>query len=258
MSGLVAAEVGKHHSAFSLLGSEVERMRQRLQTSEADICVMKGAIDRVIEEIQLWEGTAQETATSTLPPGIDLRGLAPPRSAGMIGAPKVDSHGMSVPDVVGMADAGAAPAWDPWKRAAQGQPQGVTQGALGLAPASSVMAATGPTTVKFSEKVATLPSYQYDGRQGGFNWHKKVKNYLISQSPEIELILREVEASDDGVATSRELVLRPGLRVLSLGQVEAASNALWAFLILCLTGDARYAVDNAGPREGFEVWRRLL
>ena len=46
--------------------------------------------------------------------------------------------------------------------------------------------------------------------------------------------------------------------MLSLGQVEAASNALWAFLILCLTGDATYAVDNAGPREGFEVWRRLF
>ena len=106
--------------------------------------------------------------------------------------------------------------------------------------------------------MATLPSSHHDGKQGGFTWHNKVKNYLISQSPEIELILREVESSDDGIATYSELVLGPGLRALSLGQVEAASNALWAFLILCLTGEARYAVDNAGSREGFEVWRRLL
>jgi len=52
VSGLVAAEVGKHHSAFSLLGSEVERVRQRLQTSETAAVAMRNAIDKIVEEIE--------------------------------------------------------------------------------------------------------------------------------------------------------------------------------------------------------------
>ena len=109
---------------------------------------------------------------------------------------------------------------------------------MGSGPPSGVALVNGQATVTFGEKVATLQSYQYGGKQGRFHWHKKVKNYLISQSTEMEHVPRQVELRDDGAATARELILRPSLRVLSLEQIESMSRALWAFPVFRFTGEA--------------------
>ena len=41
-------------------------------------------------------------------------------------------------------------------------------------------------TAKFSEKVAALADFRYDGRTGGVGWHRKMKDYLISKALEIK------------------------------------------------------------------------
>ena len=172
VSGLVATEVGKHHSAFSLLGSEVERVRQRLQTSETAAVAMRNAIDKIVEEIESWEDGARGATDLALPPGIDLRGKPPPGSCGddrvapgidLRGksvpdnrgddraAPGIDLRGKSVPDNCG-DDRAEPPAWDPWRLSAQRQAQGGAQGALGFSPASNATAAAVSTSIKFSEE----------------------------------------------------------------------------------------------------------
>ena len=50
VSGMVATEVHKHHSVFSLLGSEVECMRTQRHTNEKDIATMKDAIERIVDD----------------------------------------------------------------------------------------------------------------------------------------------------------------------------------------------------------------
>ena len=49
----------------------------------------------------------------------------------------------------------------------------------------------------FTEKVATMKEYQYDGGSGGAKWRETIKPYLISKAPEIELVLRSVELHED-------------------------------------------------------------
>ena len=84
-------------------------MRQRLQNDERDVALMKSAIDKIVEEIQAWEGGAQEATNATLPPGIDLHRMPVPGSVGTIGAPEIDFHGLPAPGSVGTINAGAAP-----------------------------------------------------------------------------------------------------------------------------------------------------
>ena len=119
--------------------------------------------------------------------------------------------------------------------------------------------ATQSPPAKFSDpKVATLSGYQYDGKVGGVSWHKRAKDFIISRSSEIEAVFNSVEASEDSQAMLSDLRVRSSLQGVVPLTLEHLSSALWGFLILCLSGDARCAVDITDRREGFEVWRKLL
>lgn len=58
---------------------------------------------------------------------------------------------------------------------------------------------------QFSEKVAILKDYQYDGEQKGAQWRLTVKPYLISRAPSIEHILTFIEAHEDSPSTVKDL-----------------------------------------------------
>ena len=51
---------------------------------------------------------------------------------------------------------------------------------------------------KFSERVALLPQYQFDGdnKKGGA-WRGVVRPYLVSRAPEMEALPLSVETSED-------------------------------------------------------------
>ena len=85
-----------------------------------------------------------------------------------------------------------------------------------------------------------------------------MKDYLISKAPEIEKILHVVETSEDTPAGIKDLMLRPSLATTPPALLQHLGAELRGFLVLCLSGDARCAVDTTDRREGFEVWRKLL
>ena len=72
----------------------------------------------------------------------------------------------------------------------------------------------------FTEKVATMKEYQFDGGSGGAKWRETIKMYLISKAPEIEIILKSVEAHEDVQATTADL------RSRNLGLVEDRMRSL--------------------------------
>ena len=109
------------------------------------------------------------------------------------------------------------------------------------------------TMAKFGEKVAALQEFRYDGKTGGVNWHKKMKDYLISKAPEIEVLLHAVESLEDAPAIFKELAVRQSLAATPPAVLQHIGAELWGFLVLCLSGDARCAIDTTDRREGFEV-----
>ena len=79
--------------------------------------------------------------------------------------------------------------WDPWRATAAtatAPPQPWLQAPPGM-DAQNNMA-------KFSEKVAALADFRYDGKVGGASWYKKMKDFFISKASEIEKIFQAVES----------------------------------------------------------------
>ena len=109
---------------------------------------------------------------------------------------------------------------------------------------------------RFSEKVAVMAAYQYDGDKGGAPWRLMIRQYLISRAPEMEIILQAVDAQEDRSAMTKELA--PAVPILSPQLVQKLSRDLWGFLTLNLTGNARLLLNNSATLEGFELWRRLM
>jgi hypothetical protein len=105
------------------------------------------------------------------------------------------------------------------------------------------------TLVRCSGKVAILPSYQYDCKHGGFNWHTKVRDYLISQ-PLYHTARGRVEGWFGHLARALH-ALQPSRDFIR----PSGNNEL---CVLGITHTLLASIDNAGPREGFEVWQRLL
>jgi hypothetical protein len=71
---------------------------------------------------------------------------------------------------------------------------------------------SGERRCRFSEKVATMPQYQYDGEKNGAQWRLILKPYFISKAPEIAGILKSIEDHEDQSATVSNLAT-PGLGV---------------------------------------------
>ena len=109
---------------------------------------------------------------------------------------------------------------------------------------------------RFSEKVAVMATYQYDGDKGGAQWRLMIRQYLISRAPEMEIILQAVDSQEDRSAMTKELA--PAVPILSLQLVQKLSRDLWGFLTLNLQGNARLLLNNSATLEGFELWRRLM
>ena len=92
---------------------------------------------------------------------------------------------------------GGPSSWDPWTRSTTMTP------AQANAPHEEREHRS-----KFSEKVATMEKFQYDGEKGGAGWRHTMRNYFISKAPEIELILEIAESSEDAPAKVDDLILR--------------------------------------------------
>ena len=136
---------------------------------------------------------------------------------------------------------------DPWAQAAQ----------AGKGPQVFQMNTPVACHAKFSEKVALLPQYQFDGdnKKGGA-WRGVVRPYLASRAPEMETLLLNVEASEDEKASVAALINR-GLAVHP-STIHALAGELWSFLLLVLQGEARIWLSNTKSFEGFDVWREVL
>ena len=84
----------------------------------------------------------------------------------------------------------------------------------------------------FTEKVAVMKEYQFDGDRNGASWRMNIRIYLISKAPEIAALLNTVEDNEDMRATVADLALRnlgvPNDRIRSL------AADLWGFLALNL------------------------
>ena len=138
--------------------------------------------------------------------------------------------------------------WDPWRRSAQVS-----------APTQRSFQEHGSQEdhrSRFSEKVAVMAAYQYDGDKGGAQWRLMIRQYLISRAPEMEIILQAVDAQEDRSAMAKELA--PAVPILSPQLVQKLSRDLWGFLTLNLQGNARLLLNNSATLEGFELWRRLM
>jgi CRISPR/Cas system CMR-associated protein Cmr5 small subunit len=272
---LVAREVEKHHTAFSLVGSEVLRVNNVVEHEKAELQAVKNVVEHVVQAIEQWEqrdatfvprgpvaGAADHSQTVDAPQWEQRDATFVPR--GPVAGAADHSQAVGAPSVAAGAHPSAPPvsSWDPWRASAA-----ATAGAM-PAQAPALQAPPGIVTqspsvvhgtAKFSDpKVATLPSYQYDGKVGGVSWHRRVKDFIISRSSEIEAVFNSVEASEDSQALLLDLRARSSLRGVVPSVLEHLSSELWGFLVLCLTGDARCAIDTTDRREGFEVWRKLL
>ena len=100
---------------------------------------------------------------------------------------------------------------------------------------------------RFSEKVAILRDYTYDGEHKGAQWRLFVKPYLISRAPEIEEILKYVEAHDDVPMMVRDLLPK---RIVPDDTLIGLASDLWGFLTLNLQGMARLFVNNSKSNGG--------
>ena len=98
--------------------------------------------------------------------------------------------------------------------------------------------------------------FQYHGKEGGASWRLLITNYLLSQIPAMEALLRSAESLDDEPATLHTLVNR-GLGV-SPDTLQKLSRDLWGFLNLNMQGSARDRVNNSTPLEGFALWQRIV
>ena len=103
----------------------------------------------------------------------------------------------------------------------------------------------------FTEKVAVMKEYQFDGDRNGAQWRMSIRIYLISKAPEIAAVLKTVEDNEDARATVSDLATR------SLGvphdRIRSMAADLWAFLALNLQGSARLWVNNSEPMEGSDL-----
>ena len=252
---LVGKEVEKHAGAFALLAGQASAQSGSIKSLKDEMDQVKAVVDQVVLHVQSWESelapqaapvpTAHDAPTSQAWESASVRqtGPVPP---GYGAPPGVATLGM------GQAAASPEPTlpdpWDPWK-----------QGARDARPAPKSFADQGfheDQRSKFSEKVAVMSSYQYDGEKGGAQWRLMMKHYLIGKAPEMELILRDVDAHEDTSAMIQDLARRlPGG---SLQQVQKLSRDLWAFLTLNLQGNARLMLNNSATLDGFELWRRLM
>ena len=110
---------------------------------------------------------------------------------------------------------------------------------------------------RFSEKVATTDSKQFDGIKEGGAWKSWCRSYLISQAREMDTLLRLTEASEDREVTTQQLQAMTSTWI-HLERVSALSFELWGFLNLNLIGKAKQTFDNIRGLEAFEAWRRIL
>ena len=176
-------------------------------------------MDSVVSYIQAWDGEVTQGAQPQQG-GLPAVG-APP------GMPGMTAVGIHTPPVLQGAQSPSGPCpigqptlmepqapeqdpWDPWRRAATAQRQ---------AP----MNFQGPSAredlhSKFSEKVAIMATYQYDGEKGGAQWRRMIKQYLISRAPEMERLLQDVESREDSSATTVNLASRVPTVCPSLAQ----------------------------------------
>ena len=97
---------------------------------------------------------------------------------------------------------------------------------------------------------------QYHGKEGGASWRLLMKNYLLSQVPIMEGLLRSAESFDDEPATL-QILLNRNLGV-SPDILQKMARDLWGFLNLNLQGSARDWVNNSTPLEGFALWQRVV
>ena len=95
---------------------------------------------------------------------------------------------------------------------------------------------------KFSEKVAILKDYMYDGERNGGQWRLVVRPYLIFRAPGIETILNFVESNDDIMASVGNLLAH---RIVEDDEllIDLAAD-FWGFLTLNLQGMARLFVNK--------------
>ena len=117
--------------------------------------------------------------------------------------------------------------------------------------------ARGPKRVDFgrlfeAKEAKILP--QYNGKDKGTFWRKKVSFYLASRCPEITAILQWAERSEGEIDEDR--LANYG----HMGEEDAGvlGQHLWGFLNLNLTDEAWEVFENVPHGNGFEAWRRVL
>jgi hypothetical protein len=136
---------------------------------------------------------------------------------------------------------------DPWTAARQSAAGGITSNCAAPVvsqwpPGFSPSTYYGDSRSPFTEKVATMKEYQFDGGNGGARWRETIKHYLVSKAPEIDIVLRSVESHEDASARVADLVTRN--LGLTEDRVRALARDLWGFMTLNLVGDARLWLNN--------------
>ena len=107
----------------------------------------------------------------------------------------------------------------------------------------------------FSEKVATLAGYQYDGVSKGAQWRLLTRHHLVSKEPILDVIFKHVEAHE-GQQTTFAMLAQAGVGI-DLVILKKLAGDVWGYLALCVKGGARLWVNNPAILEGFDLWRRV-
>ena len=271
----IASEVEKHSQGFIGLAEELRATQARLVAHAGDATTWQGRHDGLVHDVRGIQKYVEDIVTYIYNLEAKLVAASASASTGANGPPGMPNCGHQVPQEAHTPTGptreqsqwspppAAAPAWDPWRQAAEAAAAAASApgtGVGGFAPRTSDpghqngfqgsaqqtsncghgngFQGSAPQTSNlghrsgFSDKVAMTREFQYHGKEGGASWRLLIKNCLLSQVPIMETLLRSAESLDDEPATLQTLVNR------SLGVspdiLQKMARDLWGVLNLNL------------------------
>ena len=188
---LIGREVDKHAGAFTLLAGQASVVDRHVEGQGWVIKELKDEMKEVKDVVTVAVGHIQELETAersrnlsraTQPLSSDrlvgggIQQFEPLQSRILSGA----TQSMSQDRLVGNGGETAPESpseepWDPWRRPAQAPAPAPVQRGF------SEHGSQEDHRSRFSEKVAVMATYQYDGDKGGAPWRLMIRQYLISR-----------------------------------------------------------------------------